>query len=534
MATNYWKIKKGLALDPQSGTTVSVEGDVAFRDDNKQLEVHNGTTAENITTNSNTQTLTNKTLSGSTATSLVSGSGTLTINTTGTITVPNGTDTLVGRATTDTLTNKTLIAPIISTISNTGTLTLPTSTDTLVGRTTTDTLTNKTISRATNTLSGYTANAVLIADGSGNATSEATLAVSRGGTNIASYTAGDILYASGTTTLAKLPVGTDTQVLTLSGTTPSWATASAANSSSILQNLGLSVTASAGTMTIALKQSDGSTDPASGAGAVKIGFRDATSTNGDYVIRSITAANSMTLAGATTLGGTSAVAYTVYVYAFDNAGTVTLGASLNTYDEGSVQSSSTTTTSNQVIYQASALSNKAVRLVGKFVATNTANSWASPTEASLLPFQTPALVAARYSQKTGESFSTSTDLRINYETKDFDTHGMGTTGVGAFKITAPIAGTYSIKASVTTAVNNGTGNGDIKIYKNVGATQIAFIRNAREVVSNSAFSLQVTTLQKLVAGDFVYGVFNTNTGTYNTDTDATGSETTFELYRVGN
>ena len=43
------------------------------------------------------------------------------------------------------LTNKTLTTPVISSISNTGTLTLPTSTDTIVGRATTDTLTNKTI-----------------------------------------------------------------------------------------------------------------------------------------------------------------------------------------------------------------------------------------------------------------------------------------------------------------------------------------------------------------------------------------------------
>jgi hypothetical protein len=55
------------------------------------------------------------------------------------------TGAVVGTTNTQTLTNKTLTSPIISSIVNTGTLTLPTSTDTLVGRATTDTLTNKTL-----------------------------------------------------------------------------------------------------------------------------------------------------------------------------------------------------------------------------------------------------------------------------------------------------------------------------------------------------------------------------------------------------
>jgi hypothetical protein len=89
-----------------------------------------------VATLTDSQTLTNKTLT----TPVISS-----ISNTGTITLPTSTDTLVGRATTDTLTNKTLTTPIISSISNTGTLTLPTSTDTLVGKDTTDTLTNKTL-----------------------------------------------------------------------------------------------------------------------------------------------------------------------------------------------------------------------------------------------------------------------------------------------------------------------------------------------------------------------------------------------------
>lgn len=53
--------------------------------------------------------------------------------------------TVVTLSGSQTLTNKTLTTPIISSISNSGTITIPTGTDTLVGRATTDTLTNKRI-----------------------------------------------------------------------------------------------------------------------------------------------------------------------------------------------------------------------------------------------------------------------------------------------------------------------------------------------------------------------------------------------------
>src|SRR5882672_7855850 len=51
-----------------------------------------------------------------------------------------------------------------------------------------------------------------------------TLPIANGGTNITSYTTGDLLYASSSTVLAKLPIGTNGQVLTLSGGLPIWQT----------------------------------------------------------------------------------------------------------------------------------------------------------------------------------------------------------------------------------------------------------------------------------------------------------------------
>lgn len=57
---------------------------------------------------------------------------------------------IVGTTDTQTLTNKTLTSPTISQILNSGTITLPTGTHTLIGRNTTDTITNKSLNDSNN------------------------------------------------------------------------------------------------------------------------------------------------------------------------------------------------------------------------------------------------------------------------------------------------------------------------------------------------------------------------------------------------
>lgn len=122
------------------------------------------TATDTLVARATTDTLSNKTLDNTTVENIKAANFTIqdgsdttkqarfvassiSTGTTRSYTLPDVSDTLVTLTATQTLTNKTLTSPIIGTIVNTGTLTLPTATDTLVARTTTDTLTNKRITK---------------------------------------------------------------------------------------------------------------------------------------------------------------------------------------------------------------------------------------------------------------------------------------------------------------------------------------------------------------------------------------------------
>ena len=96
----------------------------------------------------------------------------------------------------------------------------------LVGTINTQTLTNKTLSSTTNTITQYTGNSsAVITTPSATGTlltNQDTIPVNKGGTNITTYTIGDILYASGTTTLSKLAIGSANRFLMSNGSSLVW------------------------------------------------------------------------------------------------------------------------------------------------------------------------------------------------------------------------------------------------------------------------------------------------------------------------
>lgn len=161
----------------------------------------------------------------------------------------------------------------------------------------------------------------------------------------------------------------------------------------IPQNVGLAVSASASALTIALKGSDGN-DP-SGSNIVYLPFRSATGTTGTETTVQVTAANSLTLSSGSTLGVTSSTAFRLWVVAFNDAGTIRLGAvncvtmtsSRPTAIFGLIDDSLGSSTaeggagaadSSGVIYTGTAVTSKAYRILGYVEWTTsglTAGTW---------------------------------------------------------------------------------------------------------------------------------------------------------------
>jgi hypothetical protein len=87
-----------------------------------------------------------------------------------------------------------------------------------------------------------------------------SLGETKGGTNQTTFTTGDILYASGSNTLGKLGIGSNTQILTLAGGVPTWAAPAGGGATIVHAFTNTTTTAYAGT--------------ASSFGSVGVGDRD--------------------------------------------------------------------------------------------------------------------------------------------------------------------------------------------------------------------------------------------------------------------
>lgn len=431
--------------------------------------------------------------------------------------------TFVTTDNTQTLTNKTLSGNIaVTLVSGAATVTLPTTTGTLATLANAETLTNKKLVDASTTIiddSDATKILALQCSGITTGTTRTWTVIDRSGSVVVSgtptTTKGDILVDTGTS-LARLAIGTNAHVLTADSGEASgvkWAAATAAPTSSLeISNLGFTSSVAASALTLTLTQFDGSS-PSAGT-PTKIGFRSSTTTLGQYAQQTLTSATAgatLTVPSTATLGfaGGSATNY-LYVYAIDNAGTIEIAVAGVILDEGSLQSSTILDTSSDSIatlYSTTARASKAVRLLGRIKFTlATAGTWnEAGDELTLMPFETQH-VHALYETNVAQAMASGAATLVDFEDKVLDSHNAVTTG-GSWKFTAPIAGIYRVTAMAFGSNTAGwatTESWQLILYKN-GAAERTMGVEVKESSTNQSCT-SGSTLVSLAAGGYVHVV----------------------------
>lgn len=131
-------------------------------------------------------------------------------------------------------------------------------------------------------------------------------------------------------------------------------------------------------------------------------------------------------------------------------------------------------------------------LTSPVVNASNLQNWLSVKKA-LGPSQIAASETVSASYWVSANFAASTTTPINFDSKEWDTHGMCTPSATAFKCTAPVSGTYSLEAVLTS--NSGTPA--IKAYKN------GTIYKLMGLVSGAGVGTVQSVKIKLLAGEYV-------------------------------
>ena len=157
-----------------------------------------------------------------------------------------------------------------------------------------------------------------------------------------------------------------------------------------VKNVGLSVSASAGALTVALKQADGTTNPNTGtANKAEVSFRSTTLTTGARLLIDFDAALSLVIPSTATLGYQNGQDARVYIYLYYDGTNKGLAVSPKMLDESQLYSLTAigTGSDSNAVYADANRTNAAVRLMGlaQCSAISTAGTWVTPTFVALRP-----------------------------------------------------------------------------------------------------------------------------------------------------
>ena len=154
----------------------------------------------------------------------------------------------------------------------------------------------------------------------------------------------------------------------------------------LLDNVTISTSRSGNAETISIKTAAGNDHSTSDPG--RIGFRDVTAGTGTFSVIDITASASITISSGSTLGATSATIFRLWLVGFNDAGTFRLGVIKcaltdgvyglqdNVLESSTAEGGAGAADSSGVIYTGTAVTSKAMRVLGYLEYTlTTAGTW---------------------------------------------------------------------------------------------------------------------------------------------------------------
>lgn len=262
---------------------------------------------------------------------------------------------------------------------------------------------------------------------------------------------------------------------------------------SLIQNATFTATVAGNDLTIALKTKAGA-DP-SASDKVRVAFRNSSDNSGSFTVREVTAATSIVVPNGGTLGTRSGQLHFIYVSLHDNGTTAVLGVSSSILDPRFTLSTSAVGTGSDdahVVYTGSALTAKPYIIFGRFSSTQTtAGTWAtSPINLALGDYSTFNDDGAyvRYSTDAGQSISSATSTRVDFEDFQEDSHNRVTTGA-SWVFTASRPGRYAVSVALETDSYAWTTNQyfEVQILKNGTAVR----RYQNRVHASGTFLMQV-------------------------------------------
>ncbi len=307
------------------------------------------------------------------------------------------------------------------------------------------------------------------------------------------------------------------------GAAASFADLPALTGPNIISNYGLTATAASNTLVVSLKTNNGS-DPSAGD-TVDIPFTTGGATTATYTTISINSPVSLTLpkmASSTTSTNSffsSTSTNRLFIYALDNSGSITFGASTNSgYDNATTVTTTAITSSSNVasLLYASASLSVVARLLGAVsVAIDASGNWQSPTAIAISNIIPTSGVFASTNSRPSSSIAPLGGIALSSTSGSFASTSTGFVDITNLSVTLTTSGrpvhvllsnTGSSSSRVTAASSTGAADSQIKFLSGSSTIFIADVAvtsnstSADVSVPPSAFQ----TIYSPVAGTYTF------------------------------